>query len=769
MLRRMYSEDNNTVSNNQYHREFADGVGKKKLDFQFYWAALLRNKWLIICFTALMCTMALIYSSLAVPIYAAKATLLLESQKANIMSIEDLVSSEQDSNNYYGTQYAVLRSRALSERVLEYLQHSDNISHVELAEILAPSSPEVLKILADSSKDGAASLKDRLGIATYNRIINRFRESMKISPVVKTKLVTITYESTSPVYSALVANTVAAQYIENTVEQRKLRRGDASDWMDSRIQDLKIKLEDSENELLAFKKANGLIDLNGDVSRLEDQQLLFMSRELSEAKGELSSAEDLYLKTQKYKDSSPKLLETLPYVQNNVSVRSAGSDLERAQRDINELRNRYGAKHPRVVDARSKYASLRTALNDNIARAVAVFENDYQLLQLRVETLEASIVQSKENFQGIGQQKITLDALEREATANREQYNRMFDRITEIRATDGLDEANAVISEAAWVPTNPVRPNKLIIVGIVMLASVLLAVAIAFVKEYLDDTVNKKADIEKRLKSKILGVIPVVGPGSKRAKHDGPVTPSYAADTSETFQEAVNTCRTALTINSAEDSKVILVTSSVPNEGKSTLSLNLAYSFGKMERTLLIDCDLRRPSIAAALGAPADGSGLTNLLLGISVTPGTIQHGVWGTFDCLTSGPIPEKPQELLASEKFADGLKSLRNHYDRIIIDSPPTLVVSDAIILSQLADEVLYVVKPHETPIKLVDNGLSRLAEACASVAGICISQVDINKSKSYGDLEFHGFGLNYQGYGKYFTENEQYVEAAAIKLAS
>ncbi len=133
--------------------------------------------------------------------------------------------------------------------------------------------------------------------------------------------------------------------------------------------------------MLSFKRSNGLIDLNGDVSRLDDQQLLFLSNELAKARSELSTAEDLYLRTQEYKESSPESLETLPYVQNNIAVRSASADLERGQRDINELRNRYGAKHPLIVDARSKYASLRSTLNDNIERAVAAFENDYQLFK----------------------------------------------------------------------------------------------------------------------------------------------------------------------------------------------------------------------------------------------------------------------------------------------------------------------------------------------------------------------------------------------------
>ncbi len=770
MLRQMYTENTNEVRNLRSQGVHTDGVGKKKLDFQFYWSALLRNKWLIALFTALMTTLAIVYSLMAVPIYAGNATLLLESQKANIISIEDLVSSEQESNDYYGTQYAILKSRGLAVRVLDHLESSGELSKTQLEKMLAPVSPEELSslTLAGGSQNDAGSLADRLDKENYNEIINRFRESLKISPVVKTKLVKITFESADAEFAAMAANTVANQYIKNTIEQRRLRRGDASQWMDSRVQELKIKLEESEDALLSFKKANGLVDLNGDVGRLNDQQLIFMSSELATAKGELSAARDLYQKTQSYKNSSPNLLETLPYVQNNVTVRSANAELVREQRNIAELRNRYGAKHPIIVDAQSNYSSLRSALNNSIDRAVAAFENDYQLLQKRVASLEANVAQSKLSVQDIGQQKVTLDALEREAEANRDQYNKMFDRITEIRTTDGLDEANAVVSEAAWVPTNPIKPNKILIVAFVMLASLLFAAAVCFLKEFLDDTVNRKEDIQKRLKSKLVGVIPLVQQSAAQRKEANPIIPEDAADVSETFSEAVNTCRTALSISSGKNPQIILVTSSVPNEGKSTIALNLAHSFGQLERTLLIDCDLRRPSIASALGMKEDDVGLTNLLLDKAIQKGSIQCDVWDSFDCLTSGPTPERPQELLASDKFAKGLRTLRKHYDRIIIDCAPTHVVSDAIVLSQLVDEVLYVVKPHETPIRLVDNGLSRLADAGASVAGICISQVDIGKSRSYGDMEFHGFGLNYQGYGKYYTQSERYDDTPKLKLA-
>ena len=799
MLQKMYLDDLKEMRDSGSQGKYAKEVNPKKLDFLFYWVALINKKWPIFFFTAFMTTIAIFYTQVATPVYAANAVLLLESQKANIISIEDLVSSEQDSLDYYGTQYAILKSRALAERVILQLEAQGNIPQSQFAEKLAPSPMQQLvgflskpfrlfgwgdetsptnKGKANSSStvsdvvgaDGSLESTRPYSETEFSEILSQFRQSLRVSPVVKTKLVSVVYESTDPEFSALAANAVAEQYIESVLERRRALKSAASEWMDGRIKELKVKLDESEDSLLSFKKANGLVGLNGDVSRLNDQQLIFTSSELATARNELSNANDLYETVKQFQESSPSSLETLPFVQNDVAVRTAKAELGDVQRELVELRNRYGAKHPTIVNAETNLRSLRSSLASQVRRAVATFENDYQLLQQRVEALEASVTLDKDNFQIIEEKKITLEAMEREVSANRDQYNELFDRIAEVRITDGLDEANAVVAEPAWVPTNPIKPNKIFIIGLVFLGSLLLSAFVSFLLEYLDDTVNSTDDIERRLKSKLLGVFPLVNSGSLRRNNELPLTPHEAVAASETFSEAVNTCRTALTVRNESKMQVILVTSSVPNEGKSTVALNLAHSFGQLERTLLIDCDLRKPSIAKALSMPIDSPGLSNLLLGTIPLEGgekrdVMKRGIMDSFDCLTSGPIPDQPLEMLASTNFVKVLDTLRQRYDKIIIDSAPTHVVSDALILSKLADSVLYVVKPHETPIKLVSNGLSRLADARASVpgvrapvSGICISQVDLEKSKSYDGLEFHGLGVDYHGYGSYYRYGDQ-----------
>ncbi len=793
MFQKMYLENIGEITDSHAKGEYAGGVSSKKLDVQFYWRALARNKWAIILFTAFATITAIAYSQTATPVYAANATLLLESQAANIVSIEDLVSSEQDSTDYYGTQLAILKSRALAVRVIQQLTLEEDISQSQFAQMLIPSQPgqiiDTLSNLAggnDTSVDfdgasatrpivtgsaeatGSGALQGTYSDAEFNEILSHFRRSLRISPVPKSKLVTITYESTDPSFAALAANAVANQYIQSAIERRQEIRDQASEWMDGRIMGLKAQLSESEEALLSFKQTNGLVDLSAGVGRLDEQELLQTSTELAVANNELSRAQDLYGKIQDFKSSTPQALETLPLVQNDTLFSAVKVELGQVQREILELKNRFGPRHPVIIDAESRLQSLRTAAESHIERTVASFENDYQLLQQRVAALESKVAQGKQNVQLIGQQKVTLEALEREVEANRDQYNSLFDRITETRTTDGLDEAHAVVAEAAWIPTQPVKPGKLFIIALATLSALILSAAVSLVREYLDDTVNSTEDVEKRLKTRLLGVLPLIEGYSEGSplqhQRSLPLTPEKALTTSDLFSEAVSTCRTALTTSSKRNLQVILVTSSVPDEGKSTVALNLAYSFGHMERTLLIDCDLRRPSISKALGMNTDIIGLCDLMTKTSKVGDFVQRGVLNSFDCLTSGQVQGLPLEMLASIRFAAVMEILRSNYDRIIIDSPPTHVVSDALVLSKLSDGVVYVVKPHKTPVKLVYSGLSRLAEASASVVGVCISQLDMSKSKLYGDMEFHGFGFDYNGYNSYYKPS-----APKMKLLS
>jgi len=715
MLKNIYLEDPKRAQDTGSSSDYTAGVKPRKLDFHFYWRALASHKWPIILFAALMTVAAICYALASKSIYSANATLLLESQSLNATAGRDQSSSKDKSLEYVSTQTAILKSRMLAERVIRQIELNQGMSLPQIAEKLDVS---VLPSLTAKNADFPSNLEDRSQSKAYNEILNKFRQSVRIKPIAKTKLVKISYEASDPEFAALVANTIASEYIKSGLDTRSAFKDNTSAWMDSRVSELKLKLDNSEEALLSFKETNGLLDLNGGVGRLNEQELLTTSAELAEANSQLSNSRDLLRKIQNFKTSSPELLETLPFVQNDVLIRSVQTQIGQVQRNLVESSTRYGPKHPQIVDGRARLRSLQAELSAHISRTVATFENDYQLLSQRVASLKANLEQGKENFQVLGKKRIALEALENEVTSNREQYKGLFDKILETRATEGLDEANAVVSEKAWVPTSPIKPNKILIIGLTLMGSLLIAAAVSSLLEFLNDTVTSTKDIDERLKTRLLGVLPLIDKKLYKRKSGGksdlPLNPTDVAQTSEIFAEAVNTCRTALSARNNRstgidnDHNVILVTSSEPDEGKSTVALNLANSFGQLD------------------------------------------------------------PQELIASDKFARILEFLRKRYDKIIIDCAPTHVVSDAIVLSKLADSVVYVVKPNKTPIKLVYSGLSRLAEAGTPVAGVCLSQVDLNKTNSYGGMEFHGFGVNYQ-YGSHYNNISQPPKTSKLNQMS
>jgi len=545
-----------------------------------------------------------------------------------------------------------------------------------------------------------------------------------------------------------VANVVAEEYILSVLDGRMKLKEKATSWMNERVAVLKGKLDESENRLISFKQDNGLVDVNGSVGRLNEQELLLATTELAQAKSQLSDAQDLFREVTSLQRSAPELLETVPAIQNDHLVRSVKIDFGQQKREFDELSNRYGTRHPKIIDAQSRLDSLRASLDSHIVRVVGTVEKDYQLRRQRVNAIQATLNRGKENIQVIGQKKFKLDALEREVSTNRDIYNQFFSRITETNSSDGLDAANARISDYAVEANAPIKPKKQLIIALAALASLVLSTLMALLYEQMDETIKGTHDVEDKLGVPLLGILPLINKGILGTKRDLPLNPLEIVDKKGTFSESVNTARTALSM-SGKDSKIILVTSSVPGEGKSTTSLNLAYSFSRLERVLLIDCDMRRPSLAKAIGLTKNADGLSNLITRSASARDCIHRGAIGSLDLLVSGPIPQQPLELLSSSRFAKIVEQLSLHYDKIILDSAPTQAVSDALVLSKIADSVIYVVKSHETSYNLVKRGLARLSQVNAKIAGVLMTQVDIEKIAAYGgDYYYQGY-YDYYGY--------------------
>jgi len=814
--------------------DFEDDHGNEtsileQVDFQYYLRVLRKFKWPVTLFTAAVTALASYYAFTAVPIYSATSTLLIESQRGSgdLVQFQELVELENENQDYYQTQYELLRSRGLAVRVVDHLDlwrhpelspaaQSDQVrGEVARREVVGDepsglaafwnktkgllgfetSAPANIKdvdsteeIIVDLGKpDGTsqATLAERAfsdnellanglnvdlltdgsnQVLELDRqtVVENFQQRLNILPIRKTKLVKISFQSADPAFAALVANTVGDQYIRSYLDAKLELTTKASTWLTERLTSLKQILDESEDRLISFKQANGLVDVDGSVGRLNEQELLLASAELAQARSLLSGKADLYREVQALKDQ-PELLQSIPAIQADPLVQNVKIQQGQAQRQLDELRNRYGERHPRVVDASSQIASLKTTLQGHMARVVGSVSKDYQLARQQVASIEGKLAAGKQEIQAIGTKKFELDELEREVTTNRAIYDEFFSRISEAKSADGLESANARISDLAVIPRFPVKPRKQAIIGLSAIAALLLAMLMAFLYEHMDDTIKSTNDIEERLGLRLLGILPLIKGGIFGRTKELPLNPTEIDDKNGTFHEAVNTARTALCMDDGDEpQKIITVTSSVPGEGKSTTSINLAYSLAQIERVLLIDCDLRRPTVARAAGLDRDTVGLTNLITRSAPASKCIKRGCFdGKVDVLPSGPIPSSPLELLSSKRFEKILEQLSQHYDRIVIDSAPTQAVSDALVLSRLSDALVYCVKSNETSINLVKRGIQRLRHVDAPIAGVIVTQVDVEKLVAYGGDHF------YQGYYDYYGYTEKGSRNAGGKL--
>ena len=782
--------------------EVRSGSPLEQLDLQHYLRILRKQKWPIVLFTAVCTGLAAYYAYTATPIYSATSTLLIEQQKANIVNFEELYDVDSGNTDYYQTQYELLQSRSLAQKVIDKL---GLWNHPELnpnaaaaastdAALDAGGSGGLMDRVSgffdagDATAPGAAgdaaetgdaspvSLERNVGTAGSETdalvppdafeggfggervtldperegVISGFLGRLTIAPVRKTKLVKISYESADPELAVRVANAVGEGYITSYLESKLELTERASSWLNERLESLEGTLDESEQRLVAFKEANGLVDVDGSVGRLNEQELLLSTAELAQARSQLSDSADLYREVQSLRDR-PELLTSIAAIQADPIVQRVKIDQGQAQRNLDELRNRYGDRHPRVVDAQSALNTLDQTLNQTLDRVVSSIETDYQFLQQRVASIENQLAQGKQEIQAIGNKSFELQSLEREVETNRTIYDEFFSRMSQAKSADGLETANARVSDYAIKPTSPVKPKKQLIIALAALASLVLSSLMALLYEQMDETVKSTTDVERKLGQTLLGILPLVKSGLFGRKSDLPLNPTEIKDDKNTFHEAVNTARTAITVGQEQgESKVIMVTSSVPGEGKSTASINLAYSLSRMERVLLIDCDMRRPTIAKSIDRERNAHGLSSLIMRTAPASECIVRGAFdGTVDVLPAGPVSEHPLELLSSPRFKSIIDSLSKHYDRIVIDCAPTQAVSDAFVIARVCQTIVYVVKSHDTSINIVRSGIQRLEQSGAKITGVLMTQVDVDKLASYGgDYYYQGY-YDYYGY--------------------
>jgi len=770
----------------EYSRHYSRSARDEyeELDLGKYFRILYRNKGKII-FAGIAC--GVIVSALLMliePRYLATATLSFEGQKANLVDIDEVYDAENGNREYLETQVELIASRSAIDQVARRLlamarSESDASAQIPLlegdltdseqgagrdvpgepkGESVADKAPD--ETVAEQREDDgsentteAPSDESRLqkmldnvltAETTPAQLARRITEGLDVQKVRNTQLIQIQFESHSPEFSALVTNLIAEVYLDLRIEAENEITQRATSWLNEKLENSKSNLERAERELREFSLQENLIDIEG-IKTLSAKEISDSTAQLLDARRrrqEVATMRDLI----RQNNSRPEALLSLPAIQGHERVHEImRSEAEVKQRQA-ELALRYGPKHPKMIAVTNELSAVQSQLDIEVTRLVTGIENEYQAALNSENRVRNEIGSLKQEYQNIADKEAEYAQLQRKVEVNKGLYNTFLTRVKEAEDAGGFESAPARLADPAIAPNTPVEKKITLFTALAIFAGLALASAVIFIYELFYDVVRGPEDVEEGIGERLFGVVPLIA----RKKSDSVDLRAYFEAENYSFSESVRTIRTSIVLSNLDSpAKVIAVTSSVPSEGKTTISQCLSFSLAQMERVLLIDADLRKPAVGRNFGFNVKRPGLTNLLAGRKKIEECIYRDPKSGLDILPSGPTPPDAQRLLGSVEFANYLKLLSARYDRIIIDTPPIQAVSDAMMIARHVDSLLYVVKSRSTRRRVIDKGLDRFRQMGKSADGIILSQVDLAATAEYSS-EYYGYYGDQYGYG-------------------
>ncbi|WP_022963946.1 GumC family protein [Halopseudomonas pelagia] len=713
------------------------------IDLKKKWQAVWAVKWSIIALAILVTSLAALALSQVQPIYRASATIMVEAKGNQLVAFQQVYDSTGLLSEYIQTQIGLITSRDVAERVIQRLNLTQHpaFDPRQQPKPLIDIKPLINRTRLAIFGEDPDTIQD---ILTEEEImdfaVRQFMERTTVSVEGKSQLIRISFDMTDRFTAALAANTIADSYIESQLEAQMDMSIKATTWMNSRLEELRGSLKEAENRLQDYREEEGLVDIDG-VATISSNELAMIGDRMIDARRQRAEAESQYRQVQSMSSQGWERMASVPAVLGHPLIQQFKAEQARAQAKVDELSGRYGERFPAMQAARSDLNAATASLQSQVEQVVAGIERNYQLALANENSLRSSFNQNKEQIQDISGKEFQIRELTRDVESNRALYETFMTRLQETTATQDLNTTNARIVDQATPPSLPAAPNKKLLLTIAAALSLIAGVVIALISEILNNTFKSADDVEGQLNLPVLGIMPLMP-----KKHQKAIPHLFEKGEEHQFCEAVRTIRTGIMLaDMTRAQKVLVVTSSVPGEGKSALATNLAFALSQLKTVLLIDADLRRPTIARNFDFPVGTPGLANLIAGTAKAQDCIQK-VSGHLDMMTAGAVPPNPLELLASPRFAELLEKVKEHYDHIIIDSPPTQAVSDPILTSTLASSVIYVVKSESTSIPMAQRGVGQLLQSGASIVGVVLNQVDVKKAAKKG--EYSGY-IDHYGY--------------------
>ena len=728
----------------------------EQLDLVRYWRAVSRNKWRILALVVLVGMIATLYAYSLTPVYRSTATVIVEGSRTKGVTVDDLyVAYNGSTRDYYLTQFEIIKSRDFAERLVRVMGLA---KHPEFDPRDGPK-PWYAALLPASGPSAPAA--PPAGTDFEDRVIDAVMARTSLQPVRNTQLVKVSFDARDPDLAARVPNTLAMIYIVADLESRTEAAQRTTKFVAKQSEDFKAKLAESERALQQFREREKIIEAKGVSLAGASRQLEDLSSSLVQARKNRADLEAAYEQVNAARQGkAADALDTLPVVLRHPLVQRAKDVESDAERRFHDASKRYGPDHPRMVAAQGELKTAHENLKRQVNIAAQGLAKDYELARANEASIERAFGRAKGDIQSYNRKEFELQSLERDVTANRQLYDQFMLRSKEMRAGDLQAPIGRVVDEAR-PPKTPFGPNKRMIVGLWVLAALLAGVSLALLVERLNNRVKASHEVESKLGVRAVGVLPITKP-----EKGVPLERMFRESNQNSFSESIRTIRSSVLLSGLQSPrKVVLLTSSIPDEGKTTLATNLAFAFAQVKKTLLIEADMRRPKLGRVLGDNSSRPGLSELVAGVAEADKCIFPVDGSKLHVMLAGRVPPNPLELLSSPEFATMIETLKEQYEAIIIDSPPVQLVSDAVMLAQMATSVLFVVRADTTPYPIARHALSRLHRVDAPVLGVVLNQIDLEKADNYYG-EYSGYGNRY--YRKYGYYAQKRVEPAAANVA-
>ena len=725
-----------------------------------YLRVLIKRKWTVLGCVAAILSIVAIATFKMTPIYEASGSIAINKPDSTIVNFKDSPGSGGDYSDPtdIDTEVTILQSDLLALQVIKAL-NLDKMSEFGGT----PGQPAADALAPDPLQTDSARTSGLLGA---------FKGGLRVSARPGTRIVVIRYVSTNPQLAATIVNTLVNTYIEQNFKTKFESTMQASDWLSKQLVDLQMKVETSQEKLVKFQKEHEILGTD-EKQNIITEKLAALNRELTNAEAARMERESLYRLVQ---SSDPEVVASTTGA---MEAGGAGlgpliSGLRSKEADLKiqvaELSTQFGPSYPKVIQMTNQLKEVQAQIQQELNKVVDKVRGLYLTAQQQETMLREEFEKQKQEANKLNESAIQYTLLKRDVDVNRQLYEGLLEKLKEAGVTAGLKSNNIRLVDMARTPTYPTEPNIPRNLTFALALGITTGIGLAFLLENMDNTVRttEQAQIISGLPA--LGMIPM---GSKDGLDAGGKKLLSVASSREAVEmvtqarpqsqmaESYRALRTSLLLsNLGTPPKIILITSARPQEGKTTTSINTAIVLAqKGVRVLLVDADLRRPSIHKTLGM-GPRSGLSNVLTGSATIDHVITRSpILSNLFVLPAGTPPPNPAELLASANMRDLLTDLRDKYDHIVIDTPPTLSVTDAVVLSQRADAIILVIRSSKTTKQALRRSRDILMQVNARITGVLLNAVDLRSPDYYYYYEYQG-----KYHDSYYREESDPAEAAA-----